>query len=250
MKIAIAGGTGVVGRHVMDVAREHAHQTVVLSRSTGVDLTSGHGLDTELSGVDAVIDVTSTATLSTKGAVAFFRAVTRNLIEAERTAGVSHHVALSIIGVAEAPHGYYAGKQIQEDLVLTAPTGSVVRAAQFHEFAEQNAPRTKAGPVHLVPTMLSQPVAAREVAEVLVSIAEGDPRGMGPQIAGPEPLHVAEMIRRFLQSRGGPARVRQFPLPGAFGRALRDGTLLPAPGARLGTQTFTEWLEDADATGQ
>lgn len=250
MKIAIAGGTGVVGRHVVDVTRERGYQAVVLSRSTGIDLTAANDLDRELSGVDAVVDVSSTAAMSAKGAVAFFRAVTRNLIEAERVAGVSHHVALSIIGVPEAPHGYYAGKQIQEDLVLTAPTGSVVRAAQFHEFAEQNAPRTKAGPVHLVPEMLSQPVAAREVAEMLVSVAEGGPQGMGPQIAGPEQLHVAQMIRRFLESRGRPARVRQFPLPGAFGRALRDGTLLPGPAARTGNQTFTEWLEGAGATGQ
>lgn len=250
MKIAIAGGTGVVGRHVVGVARERGHETVVLSRATGVDLTAGSGLDAELSGVDAVIDVTSVATMSATGAMAFFRAVTRNLIEAERAAGVHHHVALSIIGAADAPHGYYAGKQIQEDLVLTAPSGSVVWAAQFHEFAQQNAPMTKAGPVHLVPEMLSQPVAAREVAGVLVEVAEGSPRGRGPQVAGPEQMHVADMIRGFLQSRGRPARVRQFPLPGAFGRALRDGTLLPGPGAHIGTRTFAEWLAAGESPDQ
>ncbi len=250
MKVAVAGGTGVVGHHVVDVAREHGHDVEVLTRSTGADLVAGTGLADRLDGVDAVIDTTSVQTMSGKASTDFFRAVTRNLLRAGEASGVRHHVALSIIGVDEAPYGYYAGKAVQEDLVRVAATGTVVRAAQFHEFAEQNLSRTKVGPVHVVPTMHSQPVAAREVAELLVDVAEGSPRRDVPQIAGPEPTHMADMVRQYLQHTGRAARVLEVPLPGGFGRAMRDGTLLPDPGAQRGRVTFGEWLEHAGGLGQ
>ena len=250
MKVAVAGGTGVVGRHVVDVARERGHDVDVLTRSTGIDLVTGTGLADRLYGVDAVIDTTSVLTMSAKPSTEFFRAVTRNLLRAGEETGVRHHVALSIIGVDEAPYGYYAGKAVQEDLVGVAATGTVVRAAQFHEFAEQNLSRAKVGPVHVVPTMHSQPVAAREVAELLVDVAEASPRSDVPHIAGPEPMRVADMVRQYLQHTGRAARVLELPLPGAFGRAMRDGTLLPGPGARLGRVTYGEWLEHTGRRGQ
>lgn len=107
MGIAIAGGTGWVGSHVTSIAQERGHETLVLTRQMGVDLESGSGLDLE--GIEAVIDVTGTNTMSTKRATTFFRAVAGNLLEAEQQAGVRHHVALSIYGANAAPSGYYAG---------------------------------------------------------------------------------------------------------------------------------------------
>ncbi len=250
MKIAVAGGSGVVGRHVVDVAGSRGHEIDVLTRSGGTDLTTGSGLTERLRGVEAVIDVASTTTMTTKGARDFFRSVTRNLLQAGRSAGVGHHVALSIIGAADAPFGYYAGKALQEEMVLAAEQGTVVRAAQFHEFAEQTLSRTKVGPVHLMPLMRSQPVAAREVAELLVDVAVERPLGRGPEIAGPEVLRVAEMARAHLRRAGRPARVLEVALPGGFGRAMRDGTLLAGPAAHLGRQTYGEWLEHGVGDGQ
>lgn len=242
MKIAIAGGTGVLGRHVVDRARSQGHETVVLARSTGADLFAGDGLDEHLLGVDVVIDAASVQTMSARASTDFFRTVSQHLITAGRRCGVRHHVAVSIIGAAQTPFSYYAGKQVQEELVLAQPNGTVVRAAQFHEMAGQTAARTKVGPVHAVPTMRSQPVAATEVADLLVDVATQDPQGVGPEIAGPDRLSMAEMVRRFLQHEGGRGRVVEVPLPGAFGRALRDGTLVARPGTRIGDQTFDEWL--------
>ena len=99
MRIAVAGGTGTVGRHVVEVARERGHDPVVLSRSTGVDLTTGEGLDAELAGSDVVVDVTSVATTKTAVAIDFFGTVTRRLLGAERRLGIAHHVTLSIVGI-------------------------------------------------------------------------------------------------------------------------------------------------------
>src|SRR5690606_32273907 len=122
MRIAVAGGTGVVGRHVVDVARDTGNEVVILSRFAGVDLLTSTGLARRLDGVDAVIDVTSILTQSGPKSRAFFSIVTTNLLEAERAAGIGHHVALSIVGSDQAPFGYYAGKAAQEELVSRGET--------------------------------------------------------------------------------------------------------------------------------
>lgn len=242
-KIAVAGGTGVVGRHVVDVAGERGHDVVVLARSRGVDLVDGTGLDEALRGSEAVVDVTSVSTQSGKGSRRFFGAVTSTLLDAEVRVGVGHHVALSIVGMDRAPDGYYAGKALQEELVTAGPVPwSLLRANQFHEFAAQMHARLQVGPLHPVPVMRSQPVAAREVAERLVALVEAGPSGRVPDLAGPEVLSVPDMVRRYARATGARGVVVPVPLPGRQGRAFRDGSLTAGPGADLGTQTFDRWL--------
>ncbi|WP_173921555.1 SDR family oxidoreductase [Agromyces sp. Marseille-P2726] len=243
MRIAIAGGTGMIGRHVVDVTRERGHDPIVLTRSTGVDLTTGEGLARALDGCDVVIDVTSVRTTSAKTSREFFGAVTRDLLAAEAAAGVRHHVALSIVGVGDAPFAYYAGKALQEQLVAAGSVPwTLLRATQFHEFAMQIYERMKSGPVVPVPAMRSQPVAAREVAERLVTLATAEPAGWSRDLAGPREERMADLVRRWAERAGKPGRVVEAPLPGGFGRAMRDGTLLPGPDADHGVQTFDEWL--------
>lgn len=242
MRIAIAGGTGTVGAHTVRVAREAGHEVVVLSRGSGVDLTTGRGLD--LVGVDAVIDASGTSTTSASKAVAFFSAVTANLQRAELAAGVGHHVALSIVGAASAAHGYYAGKAAQERAVASgAVPWSILRATQFFEFAEQVA--VPFAGWRVVPAMRSQPVAAASVAARLVRLAEHGPVGEAPDLAGPREMRMAELLRAVSEARGRPARVVEVPLPGGFGRALRDGAVLPGPGAELDPVTVEEWLSES-----
>lgn len=244
MKIAVAGGTGAVGRHVVDRVRELGHEPLVLTRSAGHDLVTGAGLEAALAGVDAVVDVASVQTQSAEKSRAFFGSVTRNLLAAEAAAGVRHHIALSIVGSDRAPEGYYAGKALQEQLVEAgAVPWTILRATQFFEFPAQMLGQTTFGPVALIPTTRSQPVAAREVAARLVDLAVDAPAGRVRDLAGPREERMADLARRWLRANGKRTRVVEFPLPGTFGRALRDGTLLPAAGAAdLGTQTFDEWL--------
>lgn len=248
MKIAVAGGTGTVGRHVVDVVRERGHHAVVLSRSTGVDLVAGAGLAEALARIDAVIDVSSTQTLSDAESRAFFGAVTRHLLDAEAAAGVGHHVALSIVGVDLAPYGYYAGKVLQEQLVEAGPVPwTILRAAQFHEFSSQLLQRMRFGPLVVVPRMQSQPVAAREVAERLVELAEGSPAGRVRDLAGPRVERMHDMVRRSAAIAGVRGLILEVPIPGAYGKAMRDGTMLARPGADIGRQSFDEWVDAAQA---
>ncbi|OZC82899.1 3-beta hydroxysteroid dehydrogenase [Rhodococcus sp. 06-418-5] len=247
MKLAVAGGTGTVGVHVVEVARERGHEVVVLSRSAGVDLVSGSGLPDALSGVDAVIDVASTQTISAKESTAFFAAVTRNLLTAEGAAGVRHHVALSIVGIDKAPYAYYAGKVEQERLVRAgAVPWTILRATQFHEFAAQIRSQTSFGPLTVVPRMVSQPIAAREVAERLIDLAERPPAGRVADLGGPREERMAKMVRRYARAIGARGPVLEVPLPGAYGRAMRDGTLVTAQDSDHGLQTFDQW-SDAQA---
>jgi len=243
MRIAVAGATGLVGRKVVDAAKARGHEVVELARSTGVDLTTGSGLEERVEGADAVVDVTNTKTAKRAAAEAFFGSVSRNLLAAERAAHVGHHVALSIVGIDEVPTGYYQGKLAQERVVAEGDVPwTVLRATQFHEFAQQVLGFAAVGPFSFVPRMLSQPVAAAEVAVRLVELAEQGPSGRAPDMGGPERLQMVDLARKVSRARGLGRRVVPVRLPGAIGRGMRRGALCPSAPGPHGVQTFDEWL--------
>jgi len=243
MRMAVAGGTGLVGRYVVTELIDAGHDPVVLSRTQGVDLASGSGLDQALADAHVLIDVSNVATLSRKRSVAFFTAATRNLQEAGVRAGVRHHLVLSIVGVDRVDTGYYAGKRRQEELAMDGPIdATVLRCTQFHEFAEQTLARSR-GPVAVVPRLRVQPIAAREVANMLVTLALGPAVGYAPELAGPEERDLVDMVRRLLKARRLRRALLPVPVPGAAGRAIADGALLPDEPGERGRQTYDEWLD-------
>ena len=176
-KVAVVGATGQVGRHVAADLGRDGYEAVAISRSAGVDVVTGAGLDEALAGVDAVVDVLNTT--DQENAVAFFGATTRNLLDAEQRTGVRHHVLLSIVGIDRVegnPH--YAGKREQERLVEDGPVPwTILRATQFFGFAAMVAERTVRDGVAAVPPLLMQPVDVADVADVLVRTAVGTPQG-------------------------------------------------------------------------
>ncbi|MDR6413339.1 NAD(P)H-binding protein [Pseudarthrobacter sulfonivorans] len=244
MNITVAGGTGTVGRDVVSIARARGHHVVSLSRAEGVNLVSGEGLAKALEGTAAVIDVASIQTLNEKKSVDFFSTTTGNLLQLGKAAGVQHHVALSIVGADKAAAGYYAGKLAQEKLVSSADVPwTILRATQFHEFAGQVLQRSSVGPLALVPRMATQPVAARAVAEALVDAAEAGPQGRIADLGGPERKQLVDLVRAYALRHGRKRLIIEFTAPGPLWRAMRNGGLIPAAGAGVGRQTFSEWLE-------
>lgn len=218
----------------------------IASRSRGVDLTTGQGLAEALKGVDVVIDVSGVQTLSTKKAITFFTAATRNLLAAERDSGVMHHVALSIAGIDRGPSGLYAGKLAQEEAIRHGDVPwTLLRSTQFHEFVPMAAKVASLGPLVLAPRMLTQPVAAREVAAALVDAAETDPQERLPDLGGPRAEELPDLIRAYLKKTRQRKEVLSIKFPGPMGKAMRNGDLLPGPGSTLGRQTFLDWLEAA-----
>lgn len=237
----MAGGTGLVGSKVVAQVRRAGATPVVVARSAGVDLETGAGLEAAVAGADAVIDASNVETMSAKPSIAFFETASRLLLEAGAAAGVRHHVALSIVGCDRVDMAYYLGKRRQEDVVAAgAVPWTVLRATQFHEFAGQLVDRSPLG-LALAPRMLSQPVAADEVAAALVACALGEPQGLAPDLAGPRPERMDRLVRRELRRRGARRVVVPLPMLGRVGRQVRDGGLLPGPGATLTATTFDEW---------
>jgi hypothetical protein len=200
-----------------------------------------------MAGADAVVDVTSTVTTSAAKSTAFFTAVTANLSHAELQAGVTHHVALSIVGIDTLNVGYYAGKLSHEHAVSEGLVPwSLLRATQFHEFAEQVTRRGSLGPFVAVPKILVRPVAAREVGMRLVEIAEGAPIGRATDLAGPKDERLVELVRRMFAFDRSRRRAIELSLPGKYWRGSASGRLRGDDGASRGRISFDDWLASDD----
>ncbi|KRV47281.1 NmrA family transcriptional regulator [Wenjunlia vitaminophila] len=245
MRIAVAGATGNIGALTVAALGRDGQDVVRISRSLGVDLTTGDGLDEALADVDAVIDVTNGPAADRAETVAYFGAATRNMLAAEERAGVRHHVLLSIAGIDRIEgNAHYAGKREQERLVATGPVPwTIVPATQFHDFAATVTSWTERDGVATIAPLLVQPVAPADVADVLAEIAAGEPRGRHVDVAGPEPQDLVDMARRTNEARG--RAVKLVPTwSTVFGPAMAGDVLLPGDDARIAPTTFDEWLAE------
>ncbi|MFI6028161.1 SDR family oxidoreductase [Amycolatopsis magusensis] len=243
MRIAIAGATGNIGAFTSAALTRAGHEVVPISRSLGVDLATGAGLDGVLAGVAAVVDVTNAPPADEADTVAYFGATTRNLLAAEERAGVRHHVLLSIVGIDRiGGNAHYAGKREQERLVTESPVPwTIVPATQFHDFAAMVTGWTEQDGVATIAPLLVQPIAPADVAGVLAELAAGEPRGRYAELAGPEPQDLVDMARRTHEARG--RTVKLVPTwSGPFGLTMAGNALLPGDGAHLAPTTFDEWL--------
>jgi uncharacterized protein YbjT (DUF2867 family) len=242
MTTAVVGATGLVGRLLVAELQRSGHQVAQIARSLGVDTVTGAGLDAALDGVEAVIDVSNTPAMQAAEAEAFFGTSTRNLLDAGRRAGVRHHVVLSITNLDRIEgNAHYAGKRRQEAVATEGPS-TIVRAAQFFEFAEMVAGWSRQDGTVTVAPLLLQPVAAADVAAVLAEVAQGEPQGRAPDLAGPEPQDFVDMTRRVLAARGDTTTKLVPSWRGVFGVEMAGEVMLAGPGARLGPTTFDAWL--------
>jgi uncharacterized protein YbjT (DUF2867 family) len=244
MRIAVAGATGLVGGPTVGVLEHWGHAVVRVSRSTGVDLLTGTGLEKALDGVDAVVDVTNTVATDPAEAERFVESATCNLLAAEERAGVGHHMVLSIVGLDRIRgNGHYHGKRRQETLVQGGPVPwTIQRATQFFELPAMVVGWTGSQGAAPIPPLLVQPVAVRDVAVDLAELVTGPLRGRAPDLAGPEPQDFVDMARRILALEQDRTRLVPSWRDGPFGVAAAGEVLLPGPSARWGITTFDSWL--------
>jgi uncharacterized protein YbjT (DUF2867 family) len=261
MRILVVGGTGLAGRVLVQRALAAGHSVRVLSRSAAAevpagtelvtgDLVTGTGLTAAVSGMDAVVDLSNAPTARYRPASRFFTTATRHLVAAEQSAGVAHHLLLSIVGVDRFPGGgHYRAKVDQEQaLWATAEAAGVgftiARVTQFHDFAAQTYRWFRVGPVVLASPLHLRPVHLADVADHLLGLLDRPVNGQAPELSGPEALNLLDMTRRYAAAQPRPARVLRLPLPPAVRRA-NDARVLAPPGGRHGALTFDQWLREA-----
>jgi uncharacterized protein YbjT (DUF2867 family) len=251
-KIAVTGATGRLGSHLVEILEQRGHEVVPISRSNGVDVISGEGLDQALAGVETIIDTATGPSPDQESATEFFTTSARNVQRAGAAAGVKRIVLVSIIGIDKFEGGYNAAKLAQEQTILEGPLPvRIVRAAQFHEFIEPVVGWATQDGVANLPEMRTQPVAARVVAETLADAAE-EPEienGKITEVAGPRDERLADLAAALFARRGASIEIRESresilaPRPDdPDGAAYADGAVLPNPGAKLAGPSFEEWL--------
>ncbi|HNG63229.1 MAG TPA: NAD-dependent epimerase/dehydratase family protein, partial [Ferruginibacter sp.] len=59
MKIAVIGGTGLIGKKLVNRLSAAGHAVLAASPATGVNTITGEGLEEALSKADTVVDVTN-----------------------------------------------------------------------------------------------------------------------------------------------------------------------------------------------
>lgn len=246
MRIVVLGGTGHVGRMVVERLERRAQAVVVASPATGVDARTGHGLDEALEVADAVIDVTNAPDLAGPAARAFFQETTRRVLDAAHRAGVKHHVLLSIVGADhEGEDGYFAAKGVQEHVVRSGPVAhSILRATQFYDFARVIAEWNTADDTVRLPAKAVQPVAASDVAEALVELATGSPTGDAVDMGGPERMMLPEFVRRVLRADHDQRYVVEDDEIEPVGFNIAGEVLLPQEPLRLASTDLASWVHD------
>jgi uncharacterized protein YbjT (DUF2867 family) len=246
MKIVVIGGTGLIGSKVVQNLISRGHEAVAASPNTGVDTITGEGLEAVLTGADVVVDLTNSPSFEDAAVLEFFQTSGRNLLKAEADAGVGHHVALTIVGADRVPDsGYMRAKIAQEKVIEAAGQQyTIVRSTQFFEFLRAAADSATDGETVRVPTADLQPIAATDVAAAVTEVAVSDPINGVVEIAGPEKITFADLIRAVLIADNDPRTVVGDEHARYFGTELTDDSITAGPDARLGTTTFAEWLAD------
>jgi uncharacterized protein YbjT (DUF2867 family) len=244
MKIVVIGGSGLIGKKLVKILAERRHEVVAASPSTGVNTVTGEGLAQALTGARVVVDVANAPSWEDRAVLEFFESSGRNLLAAEAAAGVTHHVALSVVGTERLlGSGYFRAKMAQERLIKASRIpNTIVRATQFFEFVGGIAQFSTEGQTVRLPSTLMQPIASNDVAAILADIAVGEPLNGMVEMAGPESIRMDDLVRRYLTATHDARTVTTDPKARYYGVEVNDQSLTPGDNPRLGPTRFEEWL--------
>jgi uncharacterized protein YbjT (DUF2867 family) len=248
MKIVVIGGTGLIGSKLVKLMRERGQEVLAASPDSGVNTLTGEGLPAALAGAQVVVDVSNSPSFEDAAVLKFFQTATANVLAAEKSAGVRHHVALSIVGADRLPRsGYMRAKVAQEDLIKAGGVPySILRSTQFSEFMGRIADSATEGNVVRLPVAYVQPIVSDDVVGALADVALGAPINDTVEVAGPEKFRLDELVRRVLRTRSDARQVTGDIHARYFGTELSDESLVPlTPPQRLGKTRFETWFGSA-----
>src|SRR5215469_5312920 len=255
MKIVVIGGSGLIGSKVVNILRQCGHEVVAASPSSGVNTLTGEGLAEALKGAQVVVDVANSPSFEDKPALDFFETSGRNVLAAEKTAGVKHHVALSVVGTdrltGSGPgslSGYFRAKMAQENLIKASRIPfTIVHATQFFEFVKNIAQSATDGSAIRLSPVLMQPMVSDDVAAAVAEVAVGQPVNGMIEIAGPDQIRQDELVRQYLSATGDQRKVITDDKPLYYGIEVNDQSLVPGANPRLGKIHFKDWLSRTTA---
>lgn len=249
MKIVVIGGSGLIGKGLVQNLNKLGHEAVAASPSLGVNSVTGEGLAAALAGAQVVVDVTNSPSFEEQAVLAFFETSTKNLLAEAAKAGVRHYVALSIVGTDRPPgNAYFNAKIAQEKLIRASHIPyTIVRATQFFEFAGGIAYTATEGQTVRLPSADMQPIAAADVSAALADYALAEPANGIVEVAGPEKIGMDAFVRQFLKATGDNREVITDDGAGYFGGQVDDRSLVPAEDsqARIAPTRFADWLARA-----
>lgn len=245
MRIAVIGGTGLIGRKLVGRLGELGHEAIVAARATGVDTLTGEGLDRALDQAEVVVDVSSSGYSCAGEMRSFFEASGATLAAAERRSGTAHHVTLSAVGVGRIDSGYFRAKAAQEG--IAAGTGlpfTILRSTPFFEFIYGivDAGGSRDGGDIRLPPVQMQPVAADDVARALASVALRPPVCSAFEFGGPETYRLPDLAEAILTANEDPRRVVVDPEAPYFGAIVGDAPLTVCHNPRFAPGRFEDWL--------
>jgi uncharacterized protein YbjT (DUF2867 family) len=244
MKIVVLGGTGLIGTKLVRNLRLRDQEVIAASPASGIDILTGEGLAEAFTGTQVVVDVTNSPSFEDKAVLDFFETAGRNILAAEASAGVGHHVALSVVGTDRLPaNGYLRAKMAQENLIKASKIPyTILRSTQFFEFVARIAQSFTDGKIVRVPPAFVQPILSDDVADALADIVVSEPLNGTIELAGPERIHFDELIRQFLSATGDPRQVITDVHALYFGTELNDQSLTLGENPRIGRTRFEDWL--------
>ena len=249
MKIVVIGGTGLIGSKLVTKLAALGHEAVAASPETGVNTLTGEGLPEAFEGAQVVVDVSNAPNWDDDAVLDFFQTSSQNLLDAEKTVGVKHHVALSVVGADRLQDsGYMRAKVAQEDLIKNRSVPyTILRASQFFEFIGRIADGSSNGEVINLPPAFVQPESAEDVASTLTDLAVREPVNGIVELGGPEKFRLDELVRRFLEAEHDERLVRTDVDAPYFGATLDADSLVPGPDARIAPTRFEDWLNQTTA---
>lgn len=245
MKLVVIGGTGLIGSKVVANLREQGHQVVAASPATGINTITGEGLAEAMKGTEVVIDLANSPSFEEKAVMEFFLTSGKNLLAAETSAGVKHHLALSIVGVDTMQNlAYMRAKKAQEDIIKQSGVPyTIIRSTQFFEFMAGIADKATAKDeiVHLSDVQF-QPIASDDVARFVADFSLAWPKNDVVEIAGPQRFEMYDIIGRYLLHLNDPRKVVPNGNPEYFGGEVSHTSLVPAGQFEAGATSFQKWL--------